>query len=71
MHVCVSIPNLAPVAVILNTVNRQGNHLHISLCKLAAELSGAGELGGADRSEDPWVGKQDAPSTEKKTHERQ
>lgn len=59
VHVCVL--NLAPVDVILHTVNRQGDHLHISLRKLSAQLGGAGQLSGADGGEVPRVGKQDAP----------
>lgn len=65
---CVCIPNLAPVAVILDAVNRQGNHLHTSFLKLVADPSGAGELSGADGGEVPRVGEQDAPSIEQNTH---
>lgn len=56
--------NLAPVVVVLNTVDRQGDHLDASLLKLPAVLGGAAELGGADGREVPRVGEQDAPSAE-------
>lgn len=59
--------DLAPGAVILNTVDGQGDHLHTSFLELCAEFSGPGELGGADRSEVPRVRKQDAPTTEENT----
>lgn len=64
MCVCLCITYLAPAAVLLNTVNRQGNHLHTPFLELIADLSGTGKLGGADRSEVPRVGEQDTPSTE-------
>ena len=60
--VCVCV-YLAPGFVILNTVNRQSDHLHSSFLKLIGELCGTGELSGADGSEVPWVGEQDSPST--------
>lgn len=65
---CVWIPDLAPVPVILNTVNRQGNHLHTSFLEFIADPSGTGELSGADRSEVLRVGEQDTPSTEENRH---
>lgn len=67
-RICVCIPNLAPVAVILDTVNGQGDHLHASFLELITDLGGAGELSGADRSEVPRVGEQDTPSTEENRH---
>lgn len=65
---CLCVPNLAPVVVILNTVDGQGNHLDTSLLELIADSGGAGELSGADWREVPRVGKQDAPSAEENTH---
>lgn len=52
---CALISNLAPGFVILNTVNRQSDHLHSSFLELIGELCGTGELGGADGGEVPWV----------------
>lgn len=61
---CVHAGNLAPVDVVLNTINRQGNHFNASLLELSAVLGGAAQLGSADRCEVPRVGEQDAPSDE-------
>lgn len=62
--VCVRARNLAPVLVVLNTVDRQGDHLDASLLELPAVLGGAAELSGADGREVLRVGEQDAPSAE-------
>lgn len=62
VRVSVCRHHLAPVVVILNAVDGQGNHLHASLLELITDLGGAGELSGADGSEVLRVGEQDAPS---------
>lgn len=50
--------------MVLNTVDRQGDHLDASLLELPAVLGGAAELSGADGREVLRVGEQDAPSAE-------
>lgn len=69
--VCVRVnfPDLAPVAVILNTVDGQSDHLHISFFELSTELGSSGQLRGADRGEVLWVGKENAPAPQEKVHE--
>lgn len=61
-----SVPNLAPIAVVLNTVDGQGNHLNASLLKLLADTGCTGQLSGADRGEVPWVGEQYTPPTDER-----
>lgn len=56
--------NLAPVVVVLNTVDGQGDHLDASLLELPAALGGTAKLGGADGREVLGVGEQDAPSAD-------
>lgn len=55
-------PYLAPGEVVLDTVNREGNHLHIALLKLRCQLCCPAELCGADGCEVPRVGEENAPS---------
>lgn len=59
--------NLAPVAVILNTVYGQGDHLNASFLELVADPGSTGQLSGADWGEVSWVGKQDTPPAEEST----
>lgn len=56
--------NLAPLVVILSTVNGQGNHLHISFLELITDPCGTCKLSGADGSEVLRVGEQNPPSSE-------
>lgn len=69
MFVCVGIPNLAPVMVILNTVDGQRDHLHTSFLELITDPGGTGQFCGADWSKVFWVGKQDTPPVEEKRHQ--
>lgn len=62
---CMCAWNLAPVLVVLNTVDGQGNHLDAPLLELAAVLGGAAQLGGAHGREVLGVGEQDAPSVQR------
>lgn len=66
VRVCENFPDLAPVAVILNTVDGQSDHLHISFLELSTELGSSGQLRGADRGEVLRVGKENAPAAEEK-----
>lgn len=60
---CVShTPYLAPGEVVLDAVNREGDHLHVALAELGCQLRRPAKLCGADGREVPWVGEQDAPS---------
>lgn len=62
MHVCVHVSNLAPAAVVLNTVDGQSDHLHVAFFELIADHSSTGQLSGAHWGEVPGVGEEDAPS---------
>lgn len=68
LFVCVNRADLAPAAVILNTVDGQSDHLHVTFLELSAELGSSGQLRGAHRGEVPRVGEENAPAAKSKVH---
>lgn len=57
-----SSQHLAPAAVILHTVDGQGDHFGIAFAELGAQLGSSAQLCGAHRSVVSGVGEQDSPS---------
>lgn len=58
--------HLAPAAVILHTVDGQGQHFDAASAELGAKPGSSAQLCGAHRSEVSGVGEQDSPSRQKK-----
>ena len=57
--------NLAPVGVVLHTVDGQRNHLDSSFLELTGDAGRTCKLSGTHGSEVPWVGEQDPPPSKK------
>lgn len=58
--------HLAPAAVILYTVDGQGDHFDVAFAELGAQLGSSAQLCGAHRGVISWVGEQDSPSRQKR-----
>lgn len=57
--------HLAPAAVILYTVDGQGDHFDVALAELGTQLGSSAQLCGTHRSVVARVGEQDSPSRQK------
>lgn len=63
--------HLAPAAVILHTVDGQGDQFDVAFAELGPQLGSAAQLCGAHRSVVTRVGEQDSPSSQTREVSRQ